>query len=86
MTSKITTFATTTVAIVTALALLTLIVPQVLQTAEAAPKPKVPICHVPEDAPQNATSKNLPLPAAEAHLKNHEGDFIGICPPTIPEV
>ena len=77
-----------TIAVITALALLTLIVPQtvLLQSAEAAPKPKVIICHVPEDAPLNATSKNLPLPAATAHLRNHEGDFPGPCPTDVPPI
>ena len=70
----------TTIAIVTALALLTLVITTQAQTAEAAKKPRIVICHVPEgEAPVNGTTKTLPAPAAAAHLRNH-GDFPGPCP------
>lgn len=49
------------------------------------PPDKVTICHVPPDDPANATTQNLPEPAAEAHLENHELDYGGECTDQVAE-
>lgn len=78
----------TTIAVIAALGLIATVftlLPQ--QAADAAPKPKLTICHVPEDDPTtpedeslDTSTKTINEKAARKHLQNHEGDFEGPCP------
>lgn len=77
-----------TIAIIAALGLVATIF-AVPQAADAAPKAKVTICHVPEDDPTtpeneslDTSTKTINFKAAAKHLQNHEGDFAGPCPET----
>lgn len=42
---------------------------------------KVTICHVPPGNPDNAHTITVGAPGAAAHLRQHDGDFIGPCEP-----
>jgi hypothetical protein len=44
---------------------------------------KVDVCHVPPGNPENAQEISVSGNAAEAHLRNHEGDTIGACPEAV---
>jgi hypothetical protein len=41
---------------------------------------KVQVCHVPDGNPANAHEISVSANAADAHLRNHEGDTLGPCP------
>ena len=41
---------------------------------------KAQVCHVPDGNPANAHEISVSANAADAHLRNHEGDTLGPCP------
>jgi hypothetical protein len=49
--------------------------------AQAAPLPKVTICHIPPGNPENAHTITISENALAAHINNH-GDILGACTPT----
>lgn len=49
------------------------------QTSATYQLPNVNICHCPDGNPLNCSTKNISLPAALAHLNNHENDYRGVC-------
>ena len=57
------------------------IVPYVARawTVSAAHPAMATLCHAPPGNPKNVRTLNLPLPAAEAHLAHHDGDYLGAC-------
>jgi hypothetical protein len=49
----------------------------------ALARDKVQVCHVPNGNPENAQDISISEKAAEAHLRNHEGDMLGACPEAV---
>ena len=45
----------------------------------SAQQAQVTICHVPPGNPDNPQTITIGAPAAEAHLRNHDGDHLGPC-------
>jgi hypothetical protein len=54
-----------------------------LVSSPALARDEVQVCHVPNGNPENAHDISISEKAAEAHLRNHEGDMLGACPEAV---